>query len=394
MNQPSNRSSSSPAASASAGSSGPPTRHSGKAIAGTVLARAVVPAWLAMGAFMKISAMDPRLLPVPVRSAIEWCARSLDVSIVDAYIPALRIIVGMELALALTMVVAGRISRGVAITVLSVFCTLLTGILIFSDGKCNCMGPGGPPAAAMLAIDGALLLGVIFLPTVGSRMKTGATIGAVLAAIVVGIAIAFAWPDKQASIAPPPVQPPPIAPVDPPVAPANPPTDQVKPPDQPAKPPDAPVQPAPAGVAPWPAQPEAIQNHYIFDANEWLGKRLDSQPIAIEMTGLGSFNPNKGRIHIVFMRDDCDHCHELLETYFSGPLPTPTISVAIQDIRSGALPNPCENCVKVKTRGNADAPIYMITTPVLMTIKDGIVIAICDDPENPEKVRATLEAGK
>ena len=106
-------------------------------------------------------------------------------------------------------------------------------------------------------------------------------------------------------------------------------------------------------------------------------------------------NPNAGRMHVVFIREDCDHCHELLNSYFSGKLGTPTMCVVVPDATGELLENPCTECTKATLPGGGRIT-YVFTTPVLLTLQDGVVVGVCQGPEidKPEAVRATLNAGK
>jgi hypothetical protein len=89
------------------------------------------------------------------------------------------------------------------------------------------------------------------------------------------------------------------------------------------------------------------------------------------------------------MRDDCEHCHELLNSYFSGPLTTPTTTIAIPDATGELLENPCNEC------GKATFPkgiTYVLSTPVLLTVEDGVVIGVCTNSDDANLVRAALNA--
>lgn len=377
---------------------------------GTIACRVVIPGWLALGAIFKLSEMNPKLLPPVILSMVESIASNLNVPITNAYDPALRVIIAAELALALIMVLAPRISRFVAVGVMGLFCALLVQILLAKGSSCGCFGSNGPHPGVMLGIDASLLACAIFLPTRRSYMKCVPTLMVIIGATVVSSAVAFAVPGRGAvTIVTPPQETQP--PVNPPAKLPDPPSN-TKPADPPANPPPTnppptnppPTNPPPANppaanppatpeVKPWPPMPGTIQPYYNFEPKEWLGKRLDSQEMALLMTST-PINPNSGRLHLVFMREDCEHCHKLLETYFGGKLQTPALTITIPDATGTPKSNPCKECAKTSLVKVGTAPIYMITTPVLMTVKDGVVISICADTEKDEEVRKTLDAGK
>jgi hypothetical protein len=267
---------------------------------------------------------------------------------------------------------------------MGLFCALLAQILLSGGSSCGCFGSNGPHPGVMLGIDATMLACAILLPTRRSYMKCVPTLLVIVGATVVSSIVAFAVPGRGAVSMP-----------DPPATtnPADPPANTPPATTPPATTPPATTPPATAEVKPWPPMPGTIQPYYNFEAKDWLGKRLDSQEMALLMTST-PINPNAGRLHIVFMRDDCDHCHKLLETYFGGKLQTPVLSIAIPDATGTPLPNPCKECAKTSLVKVGSAPIYMITTPVLMTVKDGVVISICADTEKAEEVRKTLDAGK
>ncbi len=91
----------------------------------------------------------------------------------------------------------------------------------------------------------------------------------------------------------------------------------------------------------------------------------------------GPLPPNfdTGRGYLVFYRKDCDHCHELLDRFFTGPLKIPTLAIATPE-RSGfpdpldELPMPCTECVM---RSLPIGPDYVLSTPVVVRVQDGIV---------------------
>ena len=99
---------------------------------------------------------------------------------------------------------------------------------------------------------------------------------------------------------------------------------------------------------------------------------------------------DEDRFHLVFYRSDCDKCHELLDAFFSGPLETPVLAVEIPDgDPAAALGMPCDECLLHRLPEGTE---YVLTTPVLLTVENGIVLAACEDSDDHALVSATIAA--
>lgn len=405
------------------------------ALLGSALTRLVVPLWLAVGAGLKLAERDPRLLPAPVRAVLERIAtamgRGSEADLLPFLDQSLRVIVGVEFALAAAMLFLPRLARPVAAGVLSLFVIILTVVIASGQASCGCFGKSGPPPWAVLIVDGLFLLGVITLRP--AKVRGSAPAWVVAAAI--GAIAAYAVPAKagidhpdgapqtpsasgtQGAPAAAPAQTAPGAgaaqggsaaqqqgsnatggaPTAPPDKPAPPPAG-VTPPGGTAPPPGptppAPP-PAPAANAPpeWAAAPARMKPYYLPKYPEWVGKRLGDQEMMRLLKRPLPAGLDSGRWHVVFFRVDCDHCHELLEKHFKGKLPTRTLLVQVPDADPGpALANPCTECVKVILPRAANGPEYMIQTPVVLTVMDGVVKSVCEDVDNATALKATLEA--
>ena len=122
---------------------------------------------------------------------------------------------------------------------------------------------------------------------------------------------------------------------------------------------------------------------------QWVGKPLRSQPLAALIQQPLPTNLEQGRWIVMFYRKDCDHCHEVLEKYFMVKLPAPTLLISIPDTNPASeLPNPCTECVDTSF---IKGPEYVVGTPILMSIENGIVKRVCIDSENRESLEATLQ---
>jgi len=347
-------------------------------ILGTILVRLAVPLWILLGASFKLWERNPQLLPKPVTTVTDFIfVRGLGISPENYLDPVMRFMIAFEITVALLMIVGPvQAARSLGISLLSLFCVIL-GVLIASGAaSCGCFGASGPSPTWMLAIDLTLLVGLCTLSPRGRRLppaELGRKVGGVLfVPVVVGIGIAYGVP-KRADVAMVDVNDGSSA-----IAP------QPTPPTQPTIP-----STTPSAAATWPPIPATAKPWYAPEFESWKGQRLDAQELMLLVQRPLPANLNIGRHHIVFMREDCDHCHELLNSYFSGPLTTPTITISIPDATGELLENPCTEC------GKATLPkgiTYVLSTPVLLTVEDGVVIGICTDSDDANRVRAALNA--
>jgi hypothetical protein len=136
--------------------------------------------------------------------------------------------------------------------------------------------------------------------------------------------------------------------------------------------------------------PSTLDPNYFTTFSEWTGTPLASHPLAQLISRPLPEWIDTDRFHLVFYRADCEHCHDLLETYFAGPLATPTIALQIPDHQPGAeLEMTCDECL---LHTLPEGPNYIISSPVLMTIEGGIVLSVCEDSDDHEAVMNTIEA--
>jgi hypothetical protein len=94
----------------------------------------------------------------------------------------------------------------------------------------------------------------------------------------------------------------------------------------------------------------------------------------------------------MFFREDCEHCHTVLDRHFTPKVPLPTLLVAVPDADPAAsLPNPCSEC---QVRTLPKGPDWVIGTPVLLLVNDGVVKMLLSgtDAEDLAKVQALLDA--
>ena len=149
-----------------------------------------------------------------------------------------------------------------------------------------------------------------------------------------------------------------------------------------------PTTPAPTAAA-WPGVPAKLEPFYIAEFGNAVGKPLADNPFARLISGTLPADFLKGRWIIVFYREDCDHCHEMLMTYFTGKLPVRTLALAIPDTDpASALDNPCDECVKMSL---VKGPNYVIGTPVVLAIQDGVVECVVDNAEDIAALEGCLK---
>jgi hypothetical protein len=370
---------------------------------GTIVCRAVVPLWLLAGASFKLAQLDPKLLPPVVLSTITSTDGMLGLS-GNAWMDlALRLIIMSEFVIAALMICVPRLSRIVAIALLTFFCGILLTAIVPSwqkggfeevlRGGCGCFGAAGPNPLYMLLIDGSMLAAAMIFPVSVRGALPPITKGAwpAMGLCIIGSAIAFGMPAPQVTLEEPDA-----------VAQAG--TDSgasagagsasAKSPDGTAMPATGPGD-APAGdgtksvsASEWPGRPEKVESYYLGEFEKWVGQRLDAQPIMRLLAAPPPATIQKGRWHVVFFRSDCDHCHALMSAYFEGELEVPVLAVEVPDTDpSNALPNPCERCDMARL---LKGPSWVFTTPVLLTVEDGVVTCVATDSENTEQVEACI----
>ncbi|RLS27916.1 MAG: hypothetical protein DWH76_01090 [Planctomycetota bacterium] len=372
---------------------------------GTIMCRGIVPAWLFTGALVKLFDGTPALLPKQVRAVYSGIAKvvgmSAEADLTRFFDIALRGTISMEFTLAAAMILLPRFSRAIAALVLTLFVAILVSVVISGDASCGCFGSKGPPPIVVLIIDGTLLACVLFFkPKHATRQaKTnGALAGAWVAASAFAVAITFGLPAKMMVQAQPIENAPPTStatasttiPAPSTTTPtttantsATTPTSKQLPAQTPA------TTTSNTSSSAWPKPPAQLQPYYMPQVEQWVGKPLRSQPLAALIQQPLPANLEQGRWIVMFFRKDCDHCHEVLEKHFMVKLPAPTLLISIPDTNPASeLPNPCTECIETSF---IKGPEYVVGTPILMSIENGIVKRVCIDTDNRESLEATLQ---
>jgi hypothetical protein len=139
---------------------------------------------------------------------------------------------------------------------------------------------------------------------------------------------------------------------------------------------------------PWGPMPKTVDPNYFTDFEEWVGKPLAAQPLARIMTRPIPEFLKSGRGFVMYYRADCEHCHHMLEQWFTESLPGPTVAVEVPDTDpADAMPFPS---TLVERRKFPKGPNYVISTPALFAVKDGVVTGFASDPDDPDAVEACL----
>jgi hypothetical protein len=137
--------------------------------------------------------------------------------------------------------------------------------------------------------------------------------------------------------------------------------------------------------------PTQLGPTYFVLEKKAVGQQFGTLPIAALLSRPLPEGFPAGRWHLIFYRKDCDHCFEIMNKHFSGELPAPTIAVEIPDAKGKPFPMACKKC---STAVLPKGPDYVLASPLIMTIVDGTIAAICKDPDKPGSIEATLSAWK
>ena len=145
-----------------------------------------------------------------------------------------------------------------------------------------------------------------------------------------------------------------------------------------------------AAVDPWGPMPTRVNPFYFTEFEEWVGKPIASQEIARLINRPIPSELDEGRSFLMFYRSDCEHCHHMLEQWFTESVPATTIAVQVPDTDpADAMPFPS---TLVKRHSLPGGPDYVISTPALFAIKDGIVTGFASDPDEPGTVEACISS--
>lgn len=301
-------------------------------VAGSVavfLARILIPAWLAVGAILKLVDLSPSHLPAAI---IKWFGgNGLDLMFV------LRFSIAAELVVVVAMVLLPTLARWIGIVMLTVFVPVLIGDVALGAASCGCFGAVAVNPWVTLVTDVTFLLGLFFLGRGESRLAVTSTVST-WRVVLVGVATVLAFAVSFGLRAP-----------------VN---------------PDAPAAATTSGAA---GAARPADGFYLPIYGDWVGRSFRDLEIAAWISGLPD-DLEKGRHYVLFYRKDCEHCHELMELHFSGELPAPTLAVAVPERTGYPTENlqsfPCVDCGTAELPAGVD---WFLQTPVLVRLEGGVV---------------------
>ncbi len=339
--------------------------RSGRGTFGSILVRVIVPLWIVAGASVKLYTFNPALLPEPILDLVRLSAGALGISNLNWWLgTSLRFFIGTEIAAALVMVVNPRLARFLATFILTIFIAVLIatmakaasrdGISAIWSGSCGCFGSVSPPPIVMFLLDALLLLGVaLFRP---NPHRAGWRPIATILCVLIGVGLAFGRPKPVVRLEP--------------VT-------------------NAPVETTDTTASTSAETGSMLEPFYVTEFADWVDEPFFAQPLASLITERSAAFLT-GRSHVVFYRADCEHCHRLLDDFFSGPLDAPVLAIEVPDTdATSGMPIPCDGCTLATL---PVGPQYIISTPVLLTMEDGRVLAVCEDSEDHALVMATIQA--
>jgi len=307
-----------------------------------VLARVIVPLWLFSGAVLKLVDVSPTHLPAAI---IKWAGGlGLDLMFV------LRFTIAAELIVVGVMMLVPPLARWTGIVMLASFIPVLVGDLALGASSCGCFGAVAVSPWITLVTDVTFLLGLVVCGRGEPRLELTTnlrTLQVVAAGLwgLAGVALAFGL-RSPAQLAP---------------------------------------EPDPSTSGPQTAVALPADGYYLPDYQTWLGRPFSELDVAGWARGLPD-DLASGSQYVIFYRKDCEHCHELMELYFSASLPRPTTAIAVPE-RAGfptenLQPFPCGECRVAELPAGVD---WFLQTPVLVRLFDGIVECVSEvDPEAPE----------
>lgn len=295
---------------------------------GVVLARVIVPLYFGLGGILKIVDASPTHLPAVL---IKWAgAGGIDL----LYL--LRLSIAGELAVAGLMVLVPRLARPVGLALLGLFLPVLIGDLMLGASSCGCFGAVAVSPWVTLVIDGGLLIGLWYFGGKAASLRVSGilpTIPIVIAGlwVVLSFMVGFAVGGT-----------------------AN--GDGVS------------DENGVSAAAPLPAD-----GFYLPQYDAWVGQRWSDLDVSNWIEGAlpGQI---EGVEYLLFYRKDCEHCHELMEAWFSGALFAPTVAISIPDRAGYPTENlqafSCPECALAELPAGID---WFFQTPVLVRLEDGVV---------------------
>ena len=307
---------------------------------GVALARVVVPLYFGLGGVLKIIDASPTHLPAAL---IKWAgAGGVDL----LYL--LRLSIAGELAVAGLMILVPRLARPIGLFLLGLFLPILIGDLMLGASSCGCFGAVLISPWLSLVIDVGLFTGLWYFGGKAPSLRVAKTIPT-LPLVMAGLWVVLSFMVGFAVGG---------------TANGNSMVDE-------------------NGVATVAELPP--DGFYLPQYDSWIGLQWSDLDVSAWVEGSVP-GQLEGIEYVLFYRKDCEHCHELMEAWFSGPLFAATVAVAVPD-KSGfpsenLQPFSCPECALGELPAGID---WFFQTPVLVRLEDGVIQCaaevIADDPQ-------------
>ncbi|MEN8163890.1 MAG: hypothetical protein ABFS37_07160 [Acidobacteriota bacterium] len=300
---------------------------------GVALARVVVPLYFGLGGVLKIIDASPTHLPAAL---IKWVGEG---GVDLLYM--LRLSIAGELAVAGLMVLVPRLARPIGLFLLGLFLPVLVGDLMLGASSCGCFGAVAVSPWVTLVIDGGLFAGLWYFGGKAPSLRVEKILPT-LPVVVAGLWVVLSFMVGFAVGG---------------TANGNSVTNEN----------------GETTVAELPAD-----GFYLPQYDSWIGLRWSDLDVSAWLEG-----PVPGQLegieYVMFFRKDCEHCHELMEAWFSGQLLAPTVAVAVPD-RDGfpsenLQPFSCPECALGELPAGID---WFFQTPVLVRLEDGVIQCVAD----------------
>lgn len=300
---------------------------------GVALARVVVPLYFGIGGVLKIIDASPTHLPAAL---IKWAgAGGVDL----LYL--LRLSIAGELAVAGLMILVPRLARPVGLFLLGLFLPVLIGDLMLGASSCGCFGAVAVSPWVTLVIDGGLFAGLLYFGGKAASLRVTKilpTLPVVVAGlwVVLSFMVGFAVGGTANGNS---------------VSNEN-------------------------GVSMVTELPP--DGFYLPQYESWIDRPWSDLDVSAWIDGAVP-GETQGVEYLLFYRKDCEHCHELMEAWFFGPLLAPTIAIAVPDRKGFPTENlqafDCPECSLAEMPKGID---WFFQTPVLVRLEDGIVRCVAE----------------
>jgi hypothetical protein len=317
-------------------------------IGGTIavaIARVLVPAWLALGAVLKLMDLSPTHLPA---SMIKWCGGlGIDLMFV------LRFTIAAEMIVVGVMIILPPLARWIGVAMLLTFVPVLIGDLALGASSCGCFGAIKVNPWITFVTDVTFLFGLLVLGRREPRLAltpdlptTRVLVAGLWSLLSVVIAFGLSAPVPAA---------------------------------------EGDTGHGSSVIGGGAAPPLPADGYYMPQYGQWIGQEFVELEIASWIANLPE-DIDLGPQYVIFYRLDCEHCHELMALFFSGPLDQQTTAVAVPE-RDGfptenLQPFECSDCRMSELPAGID---WFLQTPVLVRLMDGVVECAAEvDPTAPE----------